>query len=109
MAALPAQGGRLTFRPRAEPRTAPRDPTGTAPGEREVREAVITHAYPVGWLTVAALGAPAWRWATLAPANAALTVIRHTPGRAAEVLAFNDVSHLEPDLRWSGCAPARRP
>ncbi|MEU0238261.1 histidine phosphatase family protein [Nocardiopsis sp. NPDC006198] len=83
--------------------------SGPAPGEREVREAVITHAYPVGWLTVAALGEPAWRWATLAPANAALTVIRHTPGRAAEVLAFNDVSHLEPDLRWSGCAPARRP
>ncbi|XKK39293.1 hypothetical protein HFP72_34235 [Nocardiopsis sp. ARC36] len=63
MAALPAQGGRLTFRPGAEPRTR---------GHRR--------------RTVAEL-----------------------PGRAAEVLAFNDVSHLEPDLRWSGCAPARRP
>ncbi|MFD3686692.1 histidine phosphatase family protein [Nocardiopsis sp. NPDC058631] len=83
--------------------------TGPSAEDRESREAVITHAYPVGWLTGIALGAPPWRWVTLAPANAALTVIRYTPGRAASVLVFNDVSHLEPDLRWTGTPPPLRP
>ena len=83
--------------------------TGPAAGGLKSREAVITHAYPVGWLTGDALGAPPWRWVTLAPANAALTVIRYTPGRPASVLVFNDVSHLEPDLRWTGFPPLLRP
>ncbi|WP_017569046.1 histidine phosphatase family protein [Nocardiopsis halotolerans] len=68
--------------------------TGPARGDRERREAVITHAHPAAWLLCAALEAPAWRWVTLAPANAALTVVRYTPGRPASVLAFNDTSHL---------------
>ncbi|PDP88164.1 histidine phosphatase family protein [Glycomyces fuscus] len=68
--------------------------TGPAEGERERHEAVITHAYLVGWLVCVALGAPAWRWTILAPANAALTVLRYAPGRPASVLAFNDTAHL---------------
>ncbi|MFE6388702.1 histidine phosphatase family protein [Nocardiopsis dassonvillei] len=68
--------------------------TGPVEGEHERHEAVITHAYLVGWLVCVALGAPAWRWTTLAPANAALTVLRYPPGRPASVLAFNDTAHL---------------
>ncbi|MFD6948612.1 histidine phosphatase family protein [Nocardiopsis sp. NPDC060348] len=68
--------------------------TGPARGDRELREAVITHAHPIGWLLCTALGAPAWRWVTLAPDNAALTVLRYDTDRPATVLAFNDTSHL---------------
>ena len=68
--------------------------TGPVEGEHERHEAVITHAYLVGWIVCVALDAPAWRWTTLAPANAALTVLRYSPGRPASVLAFNDTAHL---------------
>ncbi|WP_047867437.1 histidine phosphatase family protein [Nocardiopsis sp. RV163] len=69
--------------------------TGPVEGEHERHEAVITHAYLVAWIVCVALDAPVWRWTTLAPANAALTVLRYSPGRPASVLAFNDTAHLD--------------
>ncbi|RAG80262.1 histidine phosphatase family protein [Streptacidiphilus pinicola] len=63
---------------------------------------VVTHAFLIAWLVRAAMGAPAWRWVGFNHANAALTVIRYAPGRAASVLVYNDMSHLPEALRWTG-------
>lgn len=49
--------------------------------------------------------APMWRWLSLNHANAALTVIRYAPGRAASVLVSNDMRHLPAELRWTGFPP----
>lgn len=79
--------------------------TGPAEGDSERREVVITHAYLVGWLVGAALEAPPWRWLSVGAANAGLTVIRYTPGRAASLTVLNDLGHLPPELRWTGFPP----
>ncbi|WP_028649601.1 histidine phosphatase family protein [Nocardiopsis sp. CNT312] len=75
--------------------TGPTDDTDT-------HDVVITHAYLVAWVASLALGTPSWKWVDLAPANAALTVIRYSPRRFPTVLTYNEVSHLDPDLRWTG-------
>lgn len=49
--------------------------------------------------------APKWRWLGLNHGNAALTVIRYTPGRPASVLVSNDMRHLPAELRWTGFPP----
>ncbi len=49
-----------------------------------------------------ALDAPKWRWIGLNHANAALTVIRYTPGKPAALLVHNDMGHLPAELRWTG-------
>ncbi|AJE83237.1 alpha-ribazole phosphatase [Streptomyces albus] len=76
--------------------------TGPAPGEASVHELVVTHNFLLGWLVREALSAPAWRWLGLNHANAALTVIRYTPGRPTALLVQNDMSHLPAELRWTG-------
>jgi probable phosphoglycerate mutase len=76
--------------------------TGPVADGVERHELVITHAFLVAWLVCRALGAPAWRWLGLNFANAALTVIRYAPGRPATPLIYNDMSHLPPELRWTG-------
>ncbi|GAA1658689.1 histidine phosphatase family protein [Nonomuraea maheshkhaliensis] len=68
-------------------------------------ELVVTHNFLIGWLVRAALDAPKWRWLGLNHANAALTVIRYDSDRPASVAYFNDMSHLPPDLRWTGFPP----
>ncbi|MEU9047126.1 MULTISPECIES: histidine phosphatase family protein [unclassified Kitasatospora] len=82
--------------------------TGPAAGGEERHELVVTHAFLVGWLVRHALDAPAWRWLGLNAANAALTVLRFTPGRPSAVLLLNDQGHLPEELRWTGFPPALR-
>lgn len=77
-------------------------------GEEDRHELVITHNFLIAWLVRQALDAPAWRWLGLNVCNAALTVIRYAPGRTPSLLAFNDMSHLPPDLRWTGFPPELR-
>lgn len=68
----------------------------------DVHELLITHAYPIAWLIRDALDAPPARWLGLNSANTALTVIEHRPGTHPSISMFNDMSHLRPELRWTG-------
>ncbi|MFE0417693.1 histidine phosphatase family protein [Streptomyces tendae] len=74
-------------------------------GDRDRHELVVTHNFLIAWLVRDALHAPKWRWLGLNHANAALTVIRYAPGRAASVLVSNDMRHLPAELRWTGFPP----
>ncbi|ALG15209.1 phosphoglycerate mutase [Kibdelosporangium phytohabitans] len=76
--------------------------TGPADGEQDRYELLVTHNYLAGWLVNQAQEAPPWRWLALNHANAALSVIRYTPGQVPSLLVFNDMGHLPPDLRWTG-------
>ncbi|MGW2377506.1 histidine phosphatase family protein [Kitasatospora sp. NPDC001683] len=82
--------------------------TGPVPGGEDRHELVVTHAFLVGWLVRHTLDAPGWRWLGLNAANAALTVLRFTPGRPSSVLLLNDQSHLPEELRWTGFPPELR-
>jgi probable phosphoglycerate mutase len=79
--------------------------TGPVAGDADRHELVITHNFLVAWLVRQALDAPAWRWLGLNFGHAALTVIRYAPGRPPALLAYNDMSHLPPELRWTGFPP----
>ncbi|MET7731092.1 histidine phosphatase family protein [Streptomyces sp. NPDC005402] len=79
--------------------------TGPVDGGEDRHELVVTHNFLVAWLVRDALYAPKWRWLGLNHANAALTVIRYAPGRAASVLVSNDMRHLPTELRWTGFPP----
>lgn len=68
----------------------------------DVHELLITHAYPIAWLIRDALDAPPTRWLGLSSANTALTVIEYRPGTFPSISMFNDMSHLPPELRWTG-------
>lgn len=82
--------------------------TGTADGDAERHELVVTHAFTIGWLLRHALDAAPWRWLTVNQGNAALTVIRYAPERAPSVLVHNDTRHLPDELRWTGFPDALR-
>ncbi|MFI0717699.1 histidine phosphatase family protein [Streptomyces sp. NPDC021224] len=82
--------------------------TGPTEGEADVHEVVVTHNFLVGWLVRHALDAPAWRWLGLNHGNASLTVLRYAPGRPTSLLVQNDMTHLPPDLRWTGFSPGVR-
>lgn len=82
--------------------------TGPVPGDRERHELVVTHAFLIGWLVRHALDAPPWRWLGVNAANAALTVLRYTPGRPPAVLLLNDQGHLPEELHWTGYPPQLR-
>ncbi len=73
-------------------------------------ELCITHMFQVGWFVRAVLGAPADRWAALNSANTGVTVLRWSPipGRPVSPLVFNDLTHLPPELRWTGFPPELR-
>ncbi|WP_405517559.1 histidine phosphatase family protein [Streptomyces canus] len=79
--------------------------TGPVDGEADQHELVVTHNFLVAWLVRDAMHAPKWRWLGLNHSNAALTVIRYAPGRAASVLVSNDMRHLPAELRWTGFPP----
>lgn len=82
--------------------------TGPVEGAEDWHELVVTHNFLVAWLVRDAMHAPKWRWLGLNHGNAALTVIRYAPGRAASVLVSNDMRHLPADLRWTGFPPELR-
>ncbi|MGC0407798.1 broad specificity phosphatase PhoE [Streptomyces sp. SAI-195] len=80
--------------------------TGAVPdGGQDRHELVVTHNFLIAWLVRDAMHAPKWRWLGLNHANAALTVIRYAPGRAASVLLSNDMRHLPAELCWTGFPP----
>lgn len=76
--------------------------TGPVVGDEDRHELVVTHNFLVGWLMRDAMDAPAWRWLFLNQANCGLTVVRYAPNRPASVMVFNDLTHLPPELRWTG-------
>ena len=76
-----------------------------AAGDADRHELVVTHNFLVAWLVRLALDAPAWRWLGLNVGHTALTVIRYAPGLPPSLLTFNDMSHLPPELRWTGFPP----
>ncbi|WP_208378773.1 hypothetical protein [Cumulibacter soli] len=78
-------------------------------GDDDTHEVLITHAYPIAWLIRHALDAPAVRWLGLSSANAALTVIENRPALPPSITMFNVMSHLRPNLRWTGFPKAPRP
>ncbi|MFC4013251.1 histidine phosphatase family protein [Nonomuraea purpurea] len=85
-------------------------PDTTADGTRpDTREVLVTHSYPIAWLVRHALDAPPVRWLGLNSANTALTVIEYRDGLPPTIVMFNDMSHLPPDLRWTGFPVGTRP
>jgi broad specificity phosphatase PhoE len=71
-------------------------------------ELCITHMYQIGWFVRTALGMPASRWAGLNSCNTGVTVLRWSSGRPVVPLVFNDLTHLPPELRWTGFPPELR-
>jgi probable phosphoglycerate mutase len=67
---------------------------GTATGDGDRRELIVTHNFQVAWFVRHALDAPPWRWMTLNQGNCGLTVILYRPDRPASLLLHNDTSHL---------------
>lgn len=72
------------------------------------RLALVTHGFVVGWFVRAALDAPHSRWLGLNFCNASVTAIRYLGDRPPMLVVLNDVSHLPPQLRWTGFSPDRR-
>ena len=62
--------------------------------ESRDRLVLVTHAFVIGWLVCNALDAPSWRWLTLAPDNASLSILSYDGERGSQVVAFNDTGHL---------------
>lgn len=77
--------------------------------ERDSYELLVTHNFLIGWFVRHALEAPDWRWIGLNQQNCALTVILYRPGMPDALVSYNDVSHLPPDLRWTGFPAELRP
>ncbi|SIN24418.1 histidine phosphatase family protein [Micromonospora cremea] len=76
--------------------------TEGADGIEPIRELVVTHNFLIAWLVRHALNAPERRWLGLNQHNAGLTVIRYGPAAPPNLVAFNDVAHLPPELRGTG-------
>jgi serine/threonine-protein phosphatase PGAM5 len=81
-------------------------PPGT---DRDRHDVLVTHAHQIAWLVRHALDAPPSRWRRLDSANAALTLIEYRRGAPPALVMFNDLSHLPPDLRWTGLPAGARP
>ncbi|MEV8508018.1 histidine phosphatase family protein [Actinoplanes sp. NPDC051475] len=79
------------------------------PADAETHELIVTHAFLIAWFVRDALGAAPGRWLGLNAANCALTVIRYSSDRPPALVVFNDMSHLPPELHWTGFPPALRP
>jgi probable phosphoglycerate mutase len=75
------------------------------PAAADCHELIVTHSFLVAWFVRHALDAPDWRWLGLNAANCALTVILYRAARPATLISFNDMSHLPPELRWTGFPP----
>jgi probable phosphoglycerate mutase len=70
--------------------------TGPVDGEDQ-HQLVITHAFLVAWLVRHAIDAPNWRWLTLTPTNAALTILRYPPTGPSSILLYNNLSEARTD------------
>ena len=68
---------------------------------------LITHAFQIGWFVREVLEAPRERWEFLYSGNTGVTVIRYA-GRPAVPMVFNDMTHLPPELQWTGFSPPFR-
>ncbi|MBB4914991.1 histidine phosphatase family protein [Streptosporangium saharense] len=79
------------------------------PGQPDLHEVLVTHAYPIAWLVRHAMDAPPSRWLGLNSANTALTVIDYRGNLPPTIVMFNDMSHLPPALRWTGFPKHARP
>ncbi|GAA4961964.1 histidine phosphatase family protein [Actinoplanes utahensis] len=79
------------------------------PPSVETHELLITHAFQVGWFVRDALGAPDERWQSLLPCNTGLTLIRYRRDRPPQLIMYNDVTHLPPELQWTGMPVELRP
>lgn len=66
----------------------------TAANEPDVRHVLVTHAFVVGEFVRHALDAPPWRWLTLVPGNASITIVRYALDAPPSLIAFNDTGHL---------------
>lgn len=78
------------------------------PAEDDGRLVVVTHNFLIAWLVRHALDAPEPRWLGLDACHGGLTVIRYVTGEPPALVAFNDLSHLPPALRWTGFGAASR-
>ncbi|WP_088289220.1 histidine phosphatase family protein [Kineosporia sp. A_224] len=74
-------------------------PAAGRPPGAPLRLVLVTHAFVVGWFVRHALDAPRWRWMGLNPSHASLTVLHLRDGVPANLLGFDDLGHLTPDLR----------
>ncbi|GAA0924044.1 histidine phosphatase family protein [Nonomuraea longicatena] len=72
-------------------------------------DVLVTHAHQIAWLVRHALDAPPSRWRGLNSANAALTLIEYRSDAPPALVMFNDLSHLPPELRWTGLPEGTRP
>lgn len=81
----------------------------TPDSDGDLHEVLITHAFQIAWLIRDALDAPPSRWLGLNSANTALTVIEYRTGLPPTIVMFNDMTHLPPDLRWTGFPSQPRP
>ncbi|MFI6498079.1 histidine phosphatase family protein [Nonomuraea typhae] len=79
------------------------------PSGPDTHDVLVTHAYQIAWLVRHAMDAPPSRWLGLNSANAALTLIEYRTGLPPAIVMFNDMSHLPPDLRWTGFPDSVRP
>ncbi|PPG39348.1 histidine phosphatase family protein [Pseudoclavibacter sp. RFBA6] len=60
---------------------------------------LVTHNFVIGEFVRRVVDAPEWRWLGLNSVNTGLTVVRVRTRKPAELLLFNDQSHLTPELR----------
>jgi broad specificity phosphatase PhoE len=71
-------------------------------------ELLITHSFQVAWFVREVLEAPRERWEFLNSGNTGVTVIRYAAGRPPVPMVFNDMTHLPPELQWTGFPPQLR-
>lgn len=103
-----ATGGRRTADSLVRRFGGPATTAGSRPPV-DTHELVITHAYPIAWLVRHALDAPAHRWLGLESANAALSLFEYRSDLPPTLVLFNDMSHLPPELQWTGFPGQTRP
>ncbi|WP_198346335.1 MULTISPECIES: histidine phosphatase family protein [Nocardioides] len=76
--------------------------TGPERADEDSHHLVVTHAFTISWLVRHACEAPPSRWVGLDNGHAALTVLRYFVDRPPALVAFNEMSHLPVELRWTG-------
>lgn len=93
-----------------DPKDGPSNAAGaldrfTSPVERDTAELLVTHNFLVSWLVTKSLDIPPERWPGFNQCNCGITVIRYQNGHPPSLLMHNELSHLPPELRWTGFPP----